>query len=161
MHAGIGKQHREFVGEAEFGKIESARQCPFIAEGDDLLFVASTSAPGETARRRSISAFRPHRDRAAMKIIKALAQLPLVQLDAAQIDRGGLDRAVAKQDLQHLERVDIRFDRGLCLETHEHGHGKGVPEPVQRAIKPCRSEGHSKCCRESVASYAGTVAVKE
>src|SRR6266446_2179487 len=127
---------------------------PFASDG--------TSAALAPAKRRLMRA-RSDRieDCATIEIIKACRDLSFMQFDAAQIDRGGLDRAVTEQDLQYLERVDVRLDRGLCLETHEHRHGEGMAKPMQRAVKPRGAEGHGKCRRESGASYASAMAVEE
>jgi len=55
---------------------------------------------GVTVSRRSMRA-RSERieDHATVKIIEALRDLPRVEFYTTQIDRGGLDRAVAEQDL--------------------------------------------------------------
>src|SRR6266849_5638040 len=79
-------------------------------------FANAASARGVLAKLRLMRARSdPIDDRTAIEIIEARRDLSCVQFDAAQIDRGRLNGAVAKQDLQDLERVDIRLERGLRL----------------------------------------------
>src|SRR6266446_5797196 len=68
-------------------------------------------------------------DQFAIEIGEALAQLPLVQLDAAQIDRGCRNRRMPEQHLHHLEGIDtaLRRHRGATLKVDQHRHRKGVP----------------------------------
>jgi len=47
--------------------------------------------------------------------VDAAGQLALVELNAAQVDRGALDRAMAEQDLYRLERIDVRREQRLAL----------------------------------------------
>src|SRR6266853_459141 len=125
-------------------------------------FADGASARGVLAKLRLMRARSdPIEDCTAIEIIEARRDVSCVQFDAAQIDRGRLDGAVAEQDLQDFERVDIRLDCGLRLETHQHGRGKCVPKAMQRAIEPCGSEGCRKRSRESRASYADAMAIKE
>src|SRR3546814_10311802 len=130
------------------------------------MYWMSATCAGWFARAGSTLSVRSRRplaiggDQLAIKKGEAFAQIALVKVDAAQINRGGRDRSMAQQHLHDLERVEIGIGAGLDLKAGQHRHREGVPQAVQCTQKSRSRESFRELRRQEFSRHSPAMLVQ-